>query len=118
MEETSRDIIVQYIENQRKFFSTNQTKAIDFRIEQLTKLKKAIQKNQEKLKNALWKDLRKSPEEAYLTEISIVTAEIDNHIKHLKTWARPKKVPTPLHLWPSTSKIIYEPLGLSLIVAP
>tara|TARA_R110002050_G_scaffold225086_2_gene360954 strand:- start:233 stop:1441 length:1209 start_codon:yes stop_codon:yes gene_type:complete len=62
--------------------------------------------------------LHKSPEESYLTEISIVTGEIDNHIKHLKKWAKPKRVSTPLHLLPSSSKIIYEPLGLSLIVAP
>ena len=62
--------------------------------------------------------MHKSPEESYLTEISIVTGEIDNHIKHLKKWAKPKRVSTPLHLLPSSSKIIYEPLGLSLIVAP
>tara|TARA_R110002033_G_scaffold25726_2_gene59383 strand:- start:4071 stop:4259 length:189 start_codon:yes stop_codon:yes gene_type:complete len=44
MEETSRDIIVQHIENQRVFFSTNKTKGINFRLAQLRKLKKAIQK--------------------------------------------------------------------------
>ena len=118
MEETSRDIIVQHIESQRDFFSTNKTKDINFRLEQLRKLKKAIQKNQKKLEDALWEDLHKSPEESYLTEISIVTGEIDNHIKHLKEWAKPKRVSTPIHLWPSSSKVIYEPLGLSLIVAP
>lgn len=118
MEETSRDIIVQHIESQRDFFSTNKTKDINFRLEQLRKLKKAIQKNQKKLEDALWEDLHKSPEESYLTEISIVTGEIDNHKKHLKEWAKPKRVSTPIHLWPSSSKVIYEPLGLSLIVAP
>lgn len=118
MEETSRTIILQYIENQRAFFATNTTKDINFRLVQLRKLKSAIQKNQKKLEEALWEDLHKSPEEAYLTEISIVTGEINNHIKHLKNWAKPKSVSTPLHLLPSASKIIYEPLGLSLIIAP
>lgn len=118
MEETSRDIIVQKIESQRAFFSTNKTKDITFRLEQLRKLRKAILLNQKKLKDALWEDLHKSPEEAYLTEISIVVGEIDNHIRHLKQWAKPKRVSTPIHLWPSSSKVIYEPLGLSLIVAP
>lgn len=118
MEETSRNIIVQKIESQRAFFSTNKTKDITFRLEQLRKLRKAILLNQRKLKDALWEDLHKSPEEAYLTEISIVVGEIDNHIRHLKQWAKPKRVSTPIHLWPSSSKVIYEPLGLSLIVAP
>jgi aldehyde dehydrogenase (NAD+) len=118
MEETSKDIIVQHIESQKKFFSTNKTKDINFRLAQLHKLKKAIEKNQKKLEEALWEDLHKSPEEAYLTEISIVTGEINNHIKHLKKWAKPTKVSTPIHLLPSSSKLIYEPLGVSLIVAP
>ena len=118
MKDTSREIIVQHIKSQRDFFSTNNTKDINFRLTQLRKLKKVIQKNQKKLEDALWEDLHKSPEESYLTEISIVTGEIDNHIKHLKKWAKPKRVSTPIHLWPSSSKVIYEPLGLSLIVAP
>lgn len=118
MKETSKEIIVQLIKNQRAFFATNTTKDINFRLVQLRKLKSAIQKNQKKLEEALWEDLHKSPEEAYLTEISIVTGEITNHIKHLKNWAKPKRVSTPIHLLPSASKIIYEPLGLSLIIAP
>ncbi|WP_194766396.1 aldehyde dehydrogenase [Tamlana sp. I1] len=118
MEETSKSIIIQHLENQRAFFSTHKTKAIHFRLEQLYNLKKAILKNKKQLEQALWEDLHKSPEEAYLTEISIVTAEIDNHIKHLKKWAKPKKVSTPIHLLPSSSQINYEPLGLALIVAP
>ncbi len=62
--------------------------------------------------------MHKSPEESYLTEISIVNQEIDNHIKHLRKWAKPKRVSTPWHILPSSSKIIYEPLGVALIVAP
>lgn len=118
MEDTSKDVIVNYIKHQRAFFSTHKTKDIRFRLEQLHKLKKIIFKNQKKIQDALWQDLHKSPEESYLTEISIVTGEIDNHIKHLKKWALPKRVSTPFYLLPSSSKMIYEPLGLSLIVAP
>ena len=118
MENTAENIIIEKIENQKRFFSTHQTKNIDFRLKQLRKLKDVILQNQEKIENALWEDLHKSPEEAFLTEISIVTGEIDNHIKHLKRWAKPKNVPTPLHVLPSSSKIIYEPLGVALIVSP
>lgn len=118
MEETSKEIIVQHIKSQREFFSTNKTKDIDFRLAQLRKLKKAIHANQKKIEEVLWEDLHNSPEEVYLTEISIVTGEIDHHIKNLKKWAKPKRVPTPLQLLPSSSKILYEPLGLSLIIAP
>lgn len=118
MKNTVENSIVQYLVSQRAFFSTHQTKEIGFRLTQLRKLKKAILQNQKKIENAIWEDLHKSPEEAYLTEISIVLSEIKNHIKQLKNWASPKSVSTPLHLFPSSSKIIYEPLGVALIIAP
>ncbi|GET22135.1 aldehyde dehydrogenase [Prolixibacter denitrificans] len=118
MNETAEQIIVEKLESQRAYFSTHQTRDIRFRLKQLRKLRKAIGQYREKIENALWDDLHKSPEEAFLTEISIVTGEIDNHIRHLKKWAKPKHVSTPIQLLPSSSKIIYEPLGVALIVAP
>lgn len=118
MENKVEKMIIELINNQKAFFQTQQTKKTDFRVVQLRKLKQAINKYREKIEYALWKDLRKSSEEAYLTEISIVISEIDNHIKHLNKWAKPRKVSTPIHLLPSSSRVVYEPLGVALIVAP
>lgn len=118
MQDNIESMIDIRLANIKSFFSTNQTKSISFRLQQLRNLKEAILKFQPKLEQALWEDLHKSPEEAYLTEISIVLGEIDNHIRHLKKWSRPKKVLTPIHLLPSSSRIIYEPLGIALIIAP
>ncbi len=116
--ETTLNEIEDILKRQRLFFATNRTKDISFRIDQLKKLKVNILKYEKQITNALWEDLHKSYEEAYLTEISVVLQEINNHIKHLKNWAKAKRVPTPLFLKPSASKIIYEPLGLSLIISP
>jgi aldehyde dehydrogenase (NAD+) len=118
MIDTAEEVIIQNIANHSAFFSTQITKDIDYRVAQLRKLKIAIIQYQDKIELALWDDLHKSPEEAYLTEISIVLSEIEHHIQHLKKWASPKKVATPLHLFPSSSKILFEPLGTALIVAP
>ena len=118
MKETEENKIVQLLNSQKTFFASNETKDVAFRLKQLLKLKKVVLEYEERIQHALWDDLHKSPEEAYLTEISIVLSEIDNHIKHLKRWAKPKRVATPLYLRPSSSKIIYEPLGIALIVAP
>jgi aldehyde dehydrogenase (NAD+) len=118
MEDTSKNVIENMLKSQKDFFATNQTKNLKFRIENLKKFKAAIQKYEKKITDALWTDLHKSYEEAYLTEISIVAQEINNHIKHLRCWAKPKRVHTPIHLLPSSSKIFYEPLGIALIIAP
>lgn len=118
MKETSESTIDQHLKAQDAYFKAQQTKPIAFRLQQLRKLEGAIQKYEKKIEEALWKDLHKSPEEAYLTEISIVLNEIRYHRKNLKHWAKPKAVPTPLHLLPSRSSIYYEPLGVALIVSP
>ena len=97
------------LKGHRRFFATHKTKELDFRIENLRKLKSAVLKYEAEISNALWKDLRKSPEEAYLTEISIVLGEIDYHLKNLRRWAKPKRVSMPLKLFPSVRKFITNP---------
>lgn len=118
MKETSSARITQLLTDQKAFFATCQTKDVAFRLKQLKRLKMAILEKQEEIEQALWKDLHKSPEEAYLTEISIVISEIEFHIKKLMRWSKPHHVSTPLHLLPSKSIIQYEPLGVALIVSP
>ncbi|WP_167613392.1 aldehyde dehydrogenase [Maribellus sediminis] len=118
MKDTPESIIIEKLEKQRSFFATHITKDISFRLTQLRNFKKAILKNQKKIEDALWTDLHKSPEETFITEISIVIQEIDQHLRNLRYWARPQRVDTPLPLLPSSSKIMFEPLGVSLVVAP
>ncbi len=103
---------------QREFFATHLTLDIDYRLETLRRLRKAIVKFEKPLCDALYVDLHKSYEEAYLTEISIVLGEIDNFLKSLKRWAAPSRKSTPLKMWPSHSEILTEPLGTALIIAP
>lgn len=118
MIEMTQEQIQRVLDSQRNFFATNQTKDIDFRLQCLKKFKKSIMQRESQIEDALWLDLHKSKEEAYLTEISIVLSELDNHIKHLRRWTKEKQVSTPLHLFPSRSSILYEPLGIALIIAP
>ena len=112
------DTIPQIVARQRKFFAEHTTLSIDFRLKMLRRLRKAIVEREKQLTEALYADLHKSYEEAFLTEISIVLGEIDNFLKHLPRWAAPSKRKTPLKLFPAKSQIITEPLGVALIMAP
>jgi aldehyde dehydrogenase (NAD+) len=118
MENTTQEQIEKMLAAQRIFFATQQTKSVAFRIAQLKRFQAAIRRYEPQLCEALRHDLHKSHEEAYLTEISIVLAEIKNHISRLKRWAKPKHVPATMALFPSRSRILYEPLGVALIIAP
>ena len=115
---TPNEQIVKIAAAQKAFFRSGKTLDIDYRLSALKRLKAAIKRWEKPLIEALWADLHKSYEEAYLTELSIVLGEIDNHIRHLKSWASPKRCSTPLKMFPSRSKVISEPLGNSLIISP
>ena len=118
LENTSKQRIDEIVEAQKRYFASGATLEYEFRREQLQRLKKALKEWHKPLCDALWQDLHKSEQEAILTETSIVEGEVKNHLKHLKSWMRTERRSTPLKMTPSRSRIISEPLGQSLIIAP
>lgn len=115
---TSSDEIKKIHTSQQEFFATRATYDIKFRKAMLKKLYAALIKWGKPLCEALYQDLHKSYEEAFLTEISIVLGEIKKHIKHVSSWSKKRYVKTPLKLFPSSTYLVQEPLGNSLIIAP
>jgi aldehyde dehydrogenase (NAD+) len=104
------------IRQQRQFFATGKTKDVDFRIEQLKHLKSAIASNQSRIVDAVKADLNRPEYEAYF-EIAAI-AEVNYAIKNVKSWAKPKKVPTSIDQFPASARIYPEPLGVVLIIGP
>ena len=106
------------VETQREFFQTHATKDVNFRLENLKKLRKAILKYEGKLNEALKKDLNKSAFEAYATEIGFTLEEISFHIHNLKKWVKPARIRTDLINFHSRSYVLHEPFGVVLIMSP
>jgi aldehyde dehydrogenase (NAD+) len=108
----------QTVQKQRDYFNTGATKPLAFRKEQLLKLKNGIRKHEKALLAALKADLNKPELEAYATEIEVAVAEIDHIIRNLADWMEPERVSTPLFFQPGSAKIVPEPYGVALIIAP
>ncbi|MEG3926917.1 aldehyde dehydrogenase [Microcoleus sp. D3_18a_C4] len=104
------------IQQQRQFFATGKTKDVDFRLEQLKKLKSAIELNQSRIVDAVKTDLGRPEFEAYLEIASI--AEVNYALKNLKSWVKPRKVPASIDQFPASARIYPEPLGVVLIIGP
>jgi aldehyde dehydrogenase (NAD+) len=102
----------------RANFKTGITRPYAFRIEQLKKIKAAIYKYENELYEALYKDLKKSKEESWVTELGMVVSEISAMEKELKQWMQPQRVATNLLNLPSSSSVQSEPLGIVLIIGP
>ena len=105
-------------QKQKAYFQSGATLALPLRKQMLRKLASAIHQYEKALADALWQDLHKSYEEAYLTELSIIYGEIRNHLRHMRRWARPERKCSPIAIMPASSKIIKQPLGNTLIIAP
>jgi aldehyde dehydrogenase (NAD+) len=102
----------------RNFYNAYNTRSYQFRKHQLQKLKAAVLQHEKDLYDALYSDLKKNPEESYVTEVGFLTAEINHTLKHLRSWIKPKKVSTNLMNLPGKSFIYKEPLGVVLIIGP
>lgn len=111
-------VTVTNLQIMRNYFESGATKPYQFRKEQLQKLKKAVLKHEQDISDALYKDLHKSPEEAWLTETGMVLSEINYFLKRMNKLMKPKKVPTNIINMPGQSYIMPEPLGVVLIIAP
>lgn len=104
------------IQQQRSFFSTGQTKELNFRLAQLQRLKQAIIDRQDAILQAVKVDLGRPPFEGYF-EIGTL-GEINLALKQLKTWIKPRRVPTSIDQFPASAWIQPEPLGVVLIIGP
>lgn len=110
--------VKEIIQKQDEFFDSRVTLEIDFRIAKLKELKTAIKKFESELISAFRKDLGKGEFEVVTSEVGLVQSELSEHIKNLKKWAKPKKVKTPLHAFPSKSYIYKQPFGRVLVISP
>ncbi len=106
------------VATQRQYFNSGKTRPLAFRQGQLQALRSAIQRYESQIQSALKQDFGKSAFEAYATEIGFVLDELTHTLKHLPEWVEPEEVKTPLVHQPGSSQIVYEPFGVTLIIAP
>ena len=109
---------MEHLLQMRQFYNSGKTKPFAYRKAQLLKLRDAVKKYEKQIHEALFTDLKKSPEECWVTETGFLLAEISHTLKHLKNWMQPELVPTNLLNLPSKSYVLQEPLGVVLIISP
>lgn len=102
----------------RRFFESGATRPYSFRKQQLELLKQTILNHETEIYEALYADLKKSPEETYTTETGLILSDINHAIKNLHRWMRPQRLKTNLVNFPSSGKLYYDPLGVTLIISP
>lgn len=111
-------VSVNELQDMRLFHESGATQSYAFRKKQLQALKQVTEKYEQEIYQALYADLKKSPEECWVSENGMLLSEINYAIQHLQAWMKPTKVKTNLLNFPSSSYIYPEPLGVLLIISP
>ncbi|MQS15660.1 aldehyde dehydrogenase family protein [Streptomyces kaniharaensis] len=102
----------------RAEFATGRTKPLAWRLEQLAALRALLTEQAEAFQQALHADLGKNAAEAYRTEIGFTLNELDHTVAHLEEWLRPKPAAVPEFFRPAQARVVRDPLGVVLIIAP
>lgn len=104
------------LDSQKKYFQTQSTKPVKFRITQLKRLKEVLKANETEMNEAIYADFKKSRFDTFTNELALLYLDIDEAIKKLPNWSKRKRVGTNLINFPAKSRIYPEPLGSSLVI--
>ncbi|WP_372504799.1 aldehyde dehydrogenase family protein [Streptomyces telluris] len=102
----------------RAGFATGRTKPLAWRLGQLQALRTLLTEQADVLLAALRADLGKGPKEAYRTEIGFTLNELDHTVAHLAEWLAPRPAPVPKAFRPAEARVVRDPLGVVLVIAP
>ena len=102
----------------RNSYNEGVTRPLAWRKDQLEQMVKMLEENESAFLDALATDLGKPRVEGFITDIAFVTSEVKSMIKNLKKWNKPERVGTPLVAMPGKSRLIPEPVGVVLVIAP
>ena len=102
----------------RTTFATGRTRPYEWRRDQLQAMKRMLVEREPEFMDALAADMGKPATEAYATDLGFVVSEIDYTLRRLRRWMRPERVYAPLVTKPARARLVREPLGVVLVIAP
>ena len=106
------------IEKQRQYFASGNTLPLQNRLEALKKLRQVLNNLEPQIYQAIQLDLGKSQAETYMCELGLLYNELSHMEKHLRKFAKERRVATPLAQFAARSYVKPCPRGLVLIMSP
>ena len=102
----------------RATFESGRTRPRAWREAQLAGLRRLLDECDEELVAALQADLGRPRMEAYAADIGHAKAELRHLAKHVGSWMRPRRAKVPITVAPAKARVVPEPLGVALVIAP
>ncbi|MFG3227729.1 aldehyde dehydrogenase family protein [Kitasatospora sp. NPDC048194] len=112
------DSIPSVVARLRAEFSTGRTRPLAWRLDKLAALRTLLTEQAEVFQQALHADLGKSAAEVHRTETGFTINELDHTVAHLADWLQPRAAAVPEVFRPAEARVVRDPLGVVLIIAP
>ncbi|KAL8247340.1 hypothetical protein R6Q59_008556 [Mikania micrantha] len=101
----------------REVFNSGKTREASWRKSQLQGIISLFKERESDIFKALNQDLGKHHVEAYRDEIGTVIKSANYALGNLKKWMSSKRAKLPLASFPSSAKLVPEPLGVVLVIS-
>jgi len=111
--------LLDVLEVQRAAFNADMVPPAAVRRERLDRLQALVADNETAILAAIDADFGgRARQEMVLTELFIVLSAIRQQRRKLGRWMRPRRVATPLHMLPGSSRLMPQPLGVIGNIVP
>lgn len=110
------ETLAQHVDRLRRNYLAGKTLPLEWRKSQLHALLRMLSEHEREFSEAMHADLHKSAFECYATEVGFLQSEAQFALEHVDEWIQPRNTETPVFLQPAHSKVIFEPLGVGLIM--
>ncbi len=104
------------VQRLRTTFGSGQTRPLHWRRAQLRRLRDMVRNHGDELVEAMQLDLGKPEFEARSMDLAPVTAEVTLALRRIAAWTRPQRTPGIPGI--GRTRVVREPLGVALIIAP
>ncbi len=102
----------------RSAYQSGRTRPMAWRKAQLQGLLAFLTDHEQDLLDALHADLGRPVAEAFGADIGISRLHIKHTLRHFERWARPQRISAGMLSMPAKARVMSEPLGVALIIAP
>ncbi len=102
----------------RQTHAGGRTRPLAWRQAQLDGLLRLLSEREDELVAALVEDLGRAPFEAWAADVRSSAREIEDLRRHLASWMAPEKRKVPMLFRPGRARVVSEPLGVVLVIAP
>ena len=106
------------VDRARATFDSGRTRDLAWRRRQLDGLIRMLEERETDFLDALQADLGRPRLEGWLADLRVTVRDVQDLRKNFARWARDQRVMPPLPLLLTKTKIVREPLGVVLVIAP